>query len=67
VGTGIGLQVEEYDTPIRSGAQGVYHLQGHRQPACRPNSSRPSQNREYSAHLGIDVEDALELAECTEV
>jgi len=39
--------------------QGVDHLQGDRQPACRSESTVRC--------LGVDVEDALNLAEGTEV
>jgi hypothetical protein len=47
--------------------EGVDHLQGHREPPCSPDPVGSHQDREHGRYLGVDVEDALTLADVTEV
>lgn len=47
--------------------QGIHHLQGDRKPASHPDPAWPTKIENTVRYLGVDVEDALELAELTEV
>ena len=47
--------------------EGIDHLQGDRKPACRPDLSWAHENQSTVRYLGVDVEDALRLAEATDI
>lgn len=52
---------------LTSANNGIHHLQGDRQPSCRPDPLGHSKIENTVRYLGIDVEDALALAENTEI
>jgi len=52
---------------LTSPNEGIDHLQGYRQPPCRPDLLGHSKIENTVRYLGTDVEDALTLAENTEI
>ena len=63
----LGADPSAYANTLHQENEGVADLSAHEKPASRPTAIGPSKLESTVRYLGIEVDDALEMAEQTEV